>query len=141
MSKAAGFSATSAYFFLLGLLIWLSWAAAAAAADIDGAWASNSSACRNVFFKSKRGVSFTRNSEAFGSGFIIEGDRIKGKLLACRILRRHQDADTIHLLASCSSHVMLDTVQFSLRATGDNQIVRLFPGIPELEFKYERCRF
>lgn len=34
---------------------------------------------------------------------------------------------------------MLDTIQFSLRLLDDNHIVRLFPGIPELEFTYERC--
>jgi hypothetical protein len=124
--------------FLLGFTA--IWHTAAKAASIEGVWANKSSACADIFAKSKKGVVlFRKNSEAFGSGFIIEGDKIRGKMLACKIVRRNEEGDKIHLLASCSSDVVLDTIQFSLRLLDDKHIVRLFPGIPELEFSYERC--
>lgn len=114
--------------------------AAAQAAGIEGIWASKSSVCQNVFSRSKNGiVSFKEDSDAFGSGFVVEGDRIKGRFLVCKIIRRNQEKDLVHLLASCSSDVLLDTIQFSLRVLDDSRIIRVFPGIPELEFTYERC--
>jgi hypothetical protein len=112
----------------------------AEAANIEGAWVSKSAVCSNIFSKSKNGaILFKENSDAFGSGFIINNGSIRGKVLSCKIIRRNHEKDLIHLLASCSSDVMLDTIQFSLRMIGDDRLVRIFPGIPELEYTYERC--
>ncbi len=59
-------------------------AAAAAAVpahafDLTGAWASQGDLCKLVFTKNGKAVSFTELSDLYGSGFIIDGDRITGK--------------------------------------------------------------
>jgi hypothetical protein len=114
--------------------------AEAGAADIEGVWASNAAACKDIFAKSERsGVSFSTRSDAFGSGLVIDGGRIREKSQHCRIVRRNQKGDTIHLLASCSSDVSADAVRFGLRLLDDDHIVRSFPGITDLELTYERC--
>jgi hypothetical protein len=136
-------SAARALLGLPGLFLgaWLVSASVADAANIEGIWASNAAACKDIFAKSeKAGVSFSTRSDAFGSGLVIDGGRIREKSQHCRIMRRNQKGDTIHLLASCSSDVSADTLQFGLRLLDDDHIVRSFPGITDLELTYERCR-
>jgi hypothetical protein len=128
----------------LGLLLgsWLVSASSAEAANIEGVWASNATVCKDIFTKAfeRSGISFKKSSDAFGSGLVIDGGRIREQSQHCKIVRRRQQGDTIHLLASCSSDVSADTVQFGLRILDDDHIVRSFPGITDLELTYERCR-
>jgi hypothetical protein len=135
-------SAARALLAFLGLFLssWLASASVAEAANIEGVWASNVAACKDIFTKSERsGVSFSGRSDAFGNGLIINGNRIRVTLQHCRIVRRNQKGDTIYLLASCSSDIAAGTIQFGLRLLDDDHIVRSFPGITDLELTYERC--
>lgn len=110
------------------------------AGDIDGAWASDADACGKIFMKTRDSLVFAQDADLHGSGFIITGNRIRGKLANCAIKLRKNEGDTVHLAAACSTDVAVETVPFTLRIVGDDTIVRLFPGIPELETSYHRCR-
>lgn len=113
--------------------------ASAAAFDLNGAWASDADNCAKVFVRKGAQVGFTEMSDVYGGGFIVEGDQITGKFARCRIKARKEDGKTIHLIAACASDIMLQSVQFSLRETDANSVIRSFPGMEGMEIRYARC--
>jgi hypothetical protein len=120
---------------IAGLLI----GGAANAIDINGVWANDLSVCNKVFEKKNNAISMTRDSDNYGSGFIISGNQIKGKIVTCTIKSRKEDGALVHLIASCSTDVALSTVQFSLRSDDENRLTRVYPGVPEMAVPYVRC--
>lgn len=111
----------------------------ARAFDLSGVWSSNAAECDSVFVKRGRSISFRKESDLHGSGFIVESSRIRGKLASCRIKSRKEDGNMIYMVAGCATDIMLSDVEFALKIVDDNKIVRLFPGLPEMEYSYERC--
>jgi hypothetical protein len=126
---------------LAASLFWcsLSISPAVHAAEWNGAWVDNPSACQKVFVQKGGAIAFADDADIHGSGFIIEGNRIRGKMARCAVKVRKEDGMMLNLVAACSTDVAVETVQFSFRMTGDNQIARMFPGIPELDTTYHRC--
>jgi hypothetical protein len=112
----------------------------ARAADINGAWVSDRSACNTVFVKKNGVTSISESSEAQGSGFIIDQGRLKAKLIDCAIKTRREEGPVVHLIAACATDVALSDVQFNLRVDSEDQVTRLFPGIPEMQISYFRCQ-
>ena len=92
-----------------------------------------------MFNKRDKGITFTDLSELYGSGFIVDQNRITGKTAQCRIVSRKQDGDMLHLMTSCATEIMLSRVQFSLKVVDGNNIVRFFPGLPDLSMNFQRC--
>jgi hypothetical protein len=111
----------------------------AEAVDLTGAWATDATACKKIFSGSAGNLSFTEDADVYGSGFIYEKNRLRGKTATCAIVARKEDGDVLHLVSTCSTDVALETVQFTLRIDNANQITRLFPGLPELQTAYYRC--
>src|SRR5690242_12680398 len=99
------------------------------AMDLSGLWATDASVCGKVFAKHGDRISFTEDSDIYGSGFIIEGDRVRGQMANCRIKPRSQEGDVIHLILACASDIMLQNVQVNLKVVDENSITRLFPGM------------
>ena len=100
---------------------------------------SDVAACKKVFTGTGSKLSFAKDADVYGSGFIYQGNRLKGKNATCVIKTQKEDADVLHLITTCSNDVALETVQFSLKIINDNQITRFFPGVPELKTDYYRC--
>jgi hypothetical protein len=123
----------------LALACHLAHASHARAADITGAWATRTSVCPNIFVKRKNGIAFIKGAGLHGNGFVIDGSQIRGKTATCRIKSRKEDGDVTHLIAACATDIMLSDVQFSLRTIDQNKVVRIFPGVTDLEIIYERC--
>ncbi len=113
--------------------------AQATAFELSGAWATDAALCSRVFTKKGNGVGFAELSDLFGSGFIIEGNRIRGKSGRCTITSRKQDGDNIELAAACASSIMTQNLSFSLKTIDDNSLSRVFPDIPGMTLKYVRC--
>ena len=111
----------------------------ARAADIDGAWANNPDLCKKIFVKKGNKVSMTRNSDFFGSGFIIDGKHLRGKMASCEVKARKDDGAMINIVAACSTDIAVATNQFSLRVDGDGKLTRFFPGMPDMDMSYFRC--
>jgi len=111
------------------------------AADLTGAWADNTSECGKIFVKNGASISFAKDADLYGSGLVFEKNRIIGKIASCSIKSQKQDGDVMHIIGACSTDVALQTVQLSLKMDGDNTIVRIFPGVPELQMRYSRCAF
>ena len=117
----------------------LSYGTVVHAADIKGVWASDVAVCNKVFTKKGGRVSFAKDADIHGSGFILDGSSVRGKLANCKIKTRKQDGDLVHLVATCATDVMLDNMELTLKAIDDNKVARVFAGLPELETLYYRC--
>jgi hypothetical protein len=109
--------------------------------ELSGAWATETDLCSRVFTKKGNQVVFAELSDLFGSGFVIEGNRIRGKIAHCTITSRKQEGDSLELAAACATSVMTQSVRFSLKIIDDNNLARLFPDIPGMTLKYTRCSF
>ena len=129
---------------VLGLVLPLtaSWSALgspAKAIELNGSWATASSACGQVFIKKDGAISFRQDSDQYGGGFVVEGDRIRGQMQTCTITRRKMEGDVIHMIAKCADDIMTSNVQLSAKIIDDNTIARIFPGMPEFTLSYSRC--
>jgi hypothetical protein len=111
------------------------------AIDLTGAWASQSDLCKLVFTKKGKALSFTELSDLYGSGFIIDGNQIKGKAARCKITSRKQNGDNLELGASCATSIMHQNADFLLKVIDDNNIARVIPEIENMQIKYTRCSF
>ena len=107
--------------------------------ELSGAWATEADLCGRVFTKKGNQVVFAELSDLFGSGFVIEGNRIRGKIAHCTITSRKQEGDSLELAAACATSIMTQSVRFSLKVIDDNNLTRLFPDIPGMTLKYTRC--
>ena len=107
--------------------------------ELTGAWASQADLCKLVFTKKGNQVVFAELSDLYGAGFIINGDRIRGKAAKCKITSRKQDGDGLELSAACATSIMTSSVRFNLKVLDDNNLARLFPEIEGMQLKYTRC--
>jgi hypothetical protein len=107
--------------------------------DIDGAWTSDSSHCDMIFSKRRDGIGFTKIADLYGASFIVDGRRIKARKSRCEIKHRSSEGTTVHLVAACANDIMLSDVQMSLKVIDRNKVVRIFPGLPDLQASFERC--
>lgn len=114
--------------------------AEARAIELTGAWAGHADLCSQVFTKKDGRVVYAEFSELFGSGFIIDGDRIMGRSGTCTIKSRKQEGDSLELSAACASTIMAQDVQFSLKIIDDNTISRSFAEISGMTLNYTRCK-
>ncbi|MDH2351209.1 hypothetical protein QCM80_11080 [Bradyrhizobium sp. SSUT112] len=118
---------------------WIVLGIPAKALEINGSWATSPSSCGQVFIKKEGAISFRQDSEQYGGGFILEGDKIRGQMQTCTINRRKEDGNVVHMIARCADDIMTSNIQFSAKIVDDNTIVRVFPGMPELTLSYSRC--
>src|SRR5512142_209108 len=93
---------------------------AANALDLNGAWANDLAVCNKIFEKKDNTISITRDSDQYGSGFIISGNQIRGKIATCTVKSRKEDGAMLNLIANCSTDVALSTVQMSLKIDSEN---------------------
>jgi hypothetical protein len=109
--------------------------------DLTGAWATSADQCGKVFARKGRAnqVTFTSFSGVYGGGFIAEPNRLRGKFEKCSIKSKKDDGQSINIVVSCASGIMLSNVQFFLKVVDDNSVTRLFPGIEGMEVTYHRC--
>jgi hypothetical protein len=115
--------------------------AEARAIELTGAWAGHADLCSQVFTKKDGRVVYAEFSELFGSGFIIDGDRIMGRAGTCTIKSRKQEGDSLELSAACASSIMTQDVRFNLKIIDDNTISRSFAEISGMSVNYTRCKF
>jgi hypothetical protein len=107
--------------------------------ELTGAWATSADQCTKVFVRQGAKLGFAEMSDIFGGGFIVDGNEIIGKFARCRIKTKKESGANINLIAACASDIMLSTVQFNLKELDANSLVRLFPGIEDMEIRYHRC--
>jgi hypothetical protein len=109
------------------------------AVDLTGAWASDASQCGKIFKNNKNGITFQRDSDVYGAGFVADGNQLRGRAARCTIKTRKQVGDTLNLLTVCATDIMLQNMEFSVKFLDDNKISRLFPDMEGMEITYYRC--
>jgi len=114
--------------------------APANAFETSGAWSTDAELCNRVFLRKGNQVELVELSDLFGSGFIIDGNRIKGKAAHCTIESRKQDGDSLKIFAACATSIMNQNVEFHLKVVDDDNVVRSFPDIPGMTVNYSRCK-
>jgi len=112
---------------------------AAAAFDLTGVWVTDVDACDKVFVTEGNRTSFRPDADMHGSGFIIEGGHIRGRMASCNVTRTKENNGVIHMLTTCATDIMYHDVQFSVKVLDENSISRIFPGIDGMELTYHRC--
>lgn len=118
----------------------LAFSNSAFAFDLSGAWASEPDLCNRVFIKKGGTVDFAELSDLYGSGFIVDGNAIRGKSARCTINSRQQDGDTTVLSASCATSIMTSNLQFRYKVIDDNTLTREFSEVQDMTLRYSRCR-
>jgi hypothetical protein len=117
----------------------LSFASPAHAIDLNGSWSSDPALCDKIFVKKGKQVAFSALSDLYGSGFIIDGSRIRGKVARCTIKSRKEDGDTLLLSATCATIIAPQDLQFSIKTVDDNTVARQIPGSSAMRVNYHRC--
>jgi hypothetical protein len=114
----------------------------ARAIDFTGAWATSAEECKNVFVRKGKAnqITFAPMSEVHGGGFIAEPNRLVGRTAKCTIKAKKDDGQTVNIVASCATDIILSSVQFQLNVVNQDKIQRLFPGMPDMEIYYYRCQ-
>jgi hypothetical protein len=111
----------------------------ARALDLNGMWSSDPALCDKIFIKKGKQAALSPMSDLYGSGFIIDGNRIRGKIARCTIKSRKQDGDTVLLAATCSTTIAAQDLEFSLKTIDGNTVARLFPGSSAMQVNFHRC--
>lgn len=116
--------------------------ATAHAFELNGAWATDAAQCKKVFARKGRAnqVAFTNFSGFYGRGFIVEPNRLRAKFENCLIKSRKDTDQTINIVVSCASGIMLSNVQFFLKTVDDDTIIRQWPGVEGMDVTYHRCK-
>ena len=109
------------------------------ALDLNGVWASDGSSCNKVFLRKGNEITFSKDSEEYGGGFVVKGNRIIGQLAKCHIKSKKDDGSQIQILATCLTDIMPSDVHFHLKIVDGNTITRTIPEMEGMELTYVRC--
>jgi len=108
-------------------------------AGISGLWATDARNCDKIFSKTAHGFAFAKDSDLYGSGFIVDGRKVVTQMAKCDIKTMKQDGTTTHLIAGCATDVMLSNMQASFKTINKDRILRIFPAVSDMEIPFERC--
>jgi hypothetical protein len=136
LSQKAGLAAAMMSVAILGSL------EQAGAIDLTGAWAISADECKNVFVRKGKAnqITFAPMSEVHGGGFIVEPNRWVGQSAKCTIKAKKDDGQTVNIIASCVTDIVLSNLQFELNAVNPDKIRWLFPRMEDMEIFYYRCQ-
>ena len=113
----------------------------ACAFDLNGAWATGTDQCKQVFVKKGDKISFAQFSEEFGGGFIADGNDVRSKTDRCTITSSKEMGDTIDFQAACASQIMATSTNLRLKILDANSVSRVFtdPALAGMDLTFYRC--
>lgn len=121
------------------LVLLVAQSAATRAADLNGAWTIDASACDSVFTKQDNKLTFKKDADLHAGGLIVQGKQITGTFQKCTIKSLHDDGQDVRVIASCSDGVALTDVTFDVKLSGENKIILSSKGPVPMETAYVRC--
>jgi hypothetical protein len=116
-------------------------AISATLSDLQGAWAPKADSCSEMFRKKGRTVEFVRKGLTAPTSFIIDGQRARGPRASCQIRSVRARGDVLDLRLGCDTAVISDSYTISVRFLDRDTIHRFDPSFPEIESRFERCKF
>jgi hypothetical protein len=69
---------TSARTLVISSTLFLLFSASAHRSDLNGAWANDPSVCDKIFVKQNAKHAMTKDADNYGSGFIVDGNQLRG---------------------------------------------------------------
>lgn len=124
---------------LLSLTFLVTLSASTQAADLNGAWTIDASACGNMFTKENNKLAFKKDADLNAGGLIVQGRQIAGTMQKCTVKSIHDDGPDKRVIAACSDGVAISDVAFDVKFTGENNITLSSKGPVPMEMLYVRC--
>jgi len=109
------------------------------AADLNGAWTVDVSACGEVFTKENNKLAFKQDADLHAGGLIVQGKQITGTFQKCTVKSLRDDGSNVQVIASCSDGVAVSDVAFDLKISGENRITLSSKEPVPVEMPYVRC--
>jgi hypothetical protein len=109
------------------------------AADLNGGWTQDSSACDQVFAKENNKLVFKPDADLHAGGLIVDGKKISGTFQKCTVKSLHDDGSNVQVTAACSDGVMVSDTTFDVKISGENKITLSSKKPVPVEMPYVRC--
>ena len=124
---------------LVLLVLLVTQSASTQAADLNGAWTVDASACGEVFTKENNKLAFKQDADLHAGGLIVQGKQITGTFQKCTVKSLHDDGSNARVIASCSDGVAVSDVAFDVKISGENRITLSSKNPVPVEMQYVRC--
>src|SRR6516165_8331912 len=121
------------------LVLLVTQSASAQAADLNGAWTIDASACNQIFTKENNKFAFKQDADLHAGGVIIQGRQITGTFQKCTVKSLHDDGTDVKVTAACSDGVAVSDVTFDVKVSGENKFTLSSKAPVPMEMQYVRC--
>jgi len=109
------------------------------AADLNGAWTNDASACGQIFTKENNKLAFKPDADLHAGGLIVQGRQVTGTFQKCTVKSLRDDGSNVQVIASCSDGVAVSDVAFDVKISGENRITLNSKEPVPVEMSYVRC--
>ena len=124
---------------LVLLILLVMQSASTQAADLNGAWTIDASACGQMFTKENNKLAFKQDADLHAGGLIVQGKQITGTFQKCTIKSLHDDGPNVRVIASCSDGVAISDVAFDVKISDENRMTLSSKEPVPMEMPYVRC--
>ena len=124
---------------LVMLVFLVTQSASTQAADLNGAWTVDASACGQVFVKENNKLTFRPDADLHAGGVIVQGKQITGTFQKCTVKSLRDDGANVQVTASCSDGVAVSDVTFDVKMSGENNFTLSSKAPVPVEMQYVRC--
>jgi len=124
---------------LVLLVLLVTQSASTQAADLNGAWTVDASACGKVFTKENNKLAFKQDADLNAGGLIVQGKQITGTFQKCTVKSLHDDGSNLRVIAACSDGVAVSDVAFDVKISGENSMTLSSKAPVPVEMPYVRC--
>lgn len=95
--------------------------------------------CEDVFTRSKSGMVFKRNVDAFAPAFIVSGKTLRTPVATCRLQKSTAKGDLRELQFECASPISYVPVKVYFRKGENDSLIRQASETEAIGNRYERC--
>jgi len=124
---------------LVLLVLLVAQSASTQAADLNGAWTIDASACGKVFTKENNKLAFKPDADLNAGGIIVQGKQVTGTFQKCTVKSLHDDGSNLRVIAACSDGVAVSDVAFDVKMSGENKMTLSSKQPVPVEMPYVRC--
>ena len=124
---------------LVLLVLLVTQSASTQAADLNGAWTIDASACGQIFTKENNRLAFKKDADLHAGGLIVQGRQVTGTFEKCTVKSLRDDGPNMRIIASCSDGVSISDVAFDLTFSGENNITLSSKEPVPVQMPYVRC--
>jgi len=121
------------------LILLVTQSASTQAADLNGAWTIDATACGKIFTKENNKLAFKQDADLHAGGLIVQGTKITGTFQKCTVKSLHDDGTNVRVIASCSDGVAISDIAFDVKISGENRITLSSKEPVPVEMPYVRC--